>query len=90
MRAAKGSNDSFRAHDRAPFMTAKGGGSLGPDSAFAYHPVAVPGISQLARHHVYVRLGWKLVGVKPAASGLQAAMDHFSSHPAPASRKIAT
>ncbi len=31
-----------------------------------------------------VEMGLKLVGVKLAASGVQAAMDHFSSHPAPA------
>ena len=36
-----------------------------------------------------VEMGLKLVGVKLAASGVQAAMDHFSNHPAPAALKNA-
>ena len=36
-----------------------------------------------------VEMGLKLVGVKLAASGVQAAMDHFSNHPAPAALKAA-
>ncbi len=36
-----------------------------------------------------VEMGLKLVGVKLAGSGVQAAMDHFSSHPAPSALKNA-
>jgi alanine-glyoxylate transaminase/serine-glyoxylate transaminase/serine-pyruvate transaminase len=36
-----------------------------------------------------VEMGLKLVGVKLAASGVQAAMEHFSSHPTPAALKNA-
>ena len=36
-----------------------------------------------------VEMGLKLVGIELAASGVQAAMDHFSSHPAPAPLKSA-
>jgi len=36
-----------------------------------------------------VEMGLKLVGIKLAASGVQAAMDHFSSHPAPTALKNA-
>jgi alanine-glyoxylate transaminase/serine-glyoxylate transaminase/serine-pyruvate transaminase len=36
-----------------------------------------------------VEMGLKLFGVKLAASGVQAAMDHFSNHPAPAALKDA-
>ena len=36
-----------------------------------------------------VEVGLKLIGVKPAASGVQAAMDHFSNRPAPAALKAA-
>ena len=36
-----------------------------------------------------VEMGLKLVGVKLAGSGVHAAMDHFSKHPAPAALKNA-
>ena len=36
-----------------------------------------------------VEMGLKLAGVKLAASGVQAAMDHFSKHPAPVAPKNA-
>ncbi len=34
-----------------------------------------------------IETGLKLVGVKPGASGVQAAMDHFSNRPAPIALK---
>jgi alanine-glyoxylate transaminase/serine-glyoxylate transaminase/serine-pyruvate transaminase len=34
-------------------------------------------------------MGLKLSGVKLAGSGMQAAMDHFASHPAPSALKKA-
>jgi alanine-glyoxylate transaminase/serine-glyoxylate transaminase/serine-pyruvate transaminase len=36
-----------------------------------------------------VEMGLRLVGVRLAASGVQAAMDHFSKHPAPAAQQDA-
>ena len=34
-------------------------------------------------------MGLKLAGVKLAGSGVQAAMEHFASHPAPVALKMA-